>query len=87
MLAVSVLPQRADVRPDLVHEDLPLTRLRHVNHLLHHVVGVLVLHHRVQGGAGAVRVGGAHLFDQEGSLGPVGVLDALLHHIAGEFML
>ena len=87
MLPVSVLPQRADVRPDLVHKDLPLTRLRHINHLLHHVVGVLILHHRVQGGAGAVGVGGADLLDQEGSLRPVGVLDALLHHIAGELVL
>ena len=87
MLAVGVLPQRADVGPDLVHEDLPLTRLGHVNHLLHHVVGVLVLHHGVQGRAGAVRVGRAHLLDQEGPLGPVGVLDALLHHVAGELVL
>ena len=87
MLAVGVLFQRADVRPDLVHEDLPLTGLRHVNHLLHHVVGELILHHGVQGGAGAVGVGSAHLLDQERSLGPVGVLDALLHHVTGELVL
>lgn len=48
VLAVRVLAQRADVRPDLVHEHLALRGLRHVDHLLHHVVGVLVLHHHVQ---------------------------------------
>lgn len=31
----------------LVHYDLALGGLGHVDHLLHHVVGVLVLHHGV----------------------------------------
>jgi hypothetical protein len=39
-----------------VHENLPLAGLGHVNHLLDHVVGVLVLHHDVQGGGGTVAV-------------------------------
>ena len=48
VLAVGVLPEGGAVRLDLVHEGLPLGRLRHVDHLLHDVVGVLVLHHDVQ---------------------------------------
>lgn len=31
----------------LVHYDLPLGGLCHVDHFLHHVVGILVLHHGV----------------------------------------
>ena len=52
VLAIGELAQRVNVRPNLVHEGLALRRLRHVNHLLHHVVGVLVLHHRVQRAVG-----------------------------------
>ena len=48
VLAVRELAQRVYVRSDLVHERLALCRLGHVDHLLHHVVGILVLHHRVQ---------------------------------------
>ena len=57
-----------------MHQDLPLAGLRHVDHLLDHVVGVLVLHHDVQGGARAVGVGGAHFLYQHGSLCSVGIL-------------
>ena len=57
MLPVGVLPEGSDVRADLVHEHLALCRLRHVNHLLYDVVGVLVLHHCVEGTVG--RRGGA----------------------------
>ena len=39
--------------PDFVHENLPLAGLCDVDHLLHDVVGVLVLHHDVQRGRGA----------------------------------
>jgi len=53
VLAVSVLAQRAQVRPDLVHQGLALASLGHVDHLLHHVVGVLVLHHCLQSVAAA----------------------------------
>lgn len=48
VLAVSVLAERPDVRPDLVHQHLALRRLRHVDHLLHNVVRVLILHHHVE---------------------------------------
>ena len=37
-----------DPLPDLVHENLPLGWLGHLDHLLDDVVGVLVLHHDVQ---------------------------------------
>jgi len=33
---------------DLVHQHLTLLWFRYVNHLLHHVVGILILHHDVQ---------------------------------------
>ena len=49
MLPVGVLSERSDVGADLVHEHLSLCGLRHVNHLLYDVVGVLVLHHCVEG--------------------------------------
>lgn len=52
VLAIGVFPEGSDMGADLVHEDLPLCWLRHVNHLLHDVVGVLVLHHCVQGTVG-----------------------------------
>ena len=48
VLAVGVFSQRVAVRPDFVHEDFSLGRLRHVDHLLNHVVGVLVFHHDVK---------------------------------------
>ena len=87
VLAVGVLPEGGDVGPDLVHQNLALAGLRDVDHLLDHVVGVLVLHHDVEGGGRAVRVGRADLLDQDGTLGPGGVLHALLHHVAGELVL
>ena len=74
MLPVRVLPQRRDVRPDLVHQDLALAGLRHVDHLLDDVVGVLVLHHDVQRRTRAVGVGSADFFYQNGSLCSVGIL-------------
>ena len=49
VLSVGVLSQGGTVRPDLVHERFALVGLGHVNHLLDHVIRVLVLHHRVQG--------------------------------------
>ena len=70
-----------------MHQDLPLTGLGHVDHLLNDVVGVLVLHHDVQRRGGAVRVGGADLLYEESPLLSGGVLDALLHHIAGKLVL
>lgn len=47
VLAIGVLPKSCDVWPDLVHDNLPLTRLSHINHLLDHIVGILILHHGV----------------------------------------
>lgn len=61
VLAVGVLPQGRDVGTDLVHQDLALAGLGHVYHLLDHVVGVLVLHHDVQGGGRTVTVHRAYL--------------------------
>lgn len=48
VLAIRVLLQRIAVWSNLVHESLALRRLGHVNHLLHDIVGVLVLHHDLQ---------------------------------------
>ena len=48
VFAVRVLAQCGDVGSNLVHENLALLRLGHVDHFLHHVVGKLVLHHGLQ---------------------------------------
>ena len=48
MFPVSVLAQVGDIRADFVHEYFSLTWFCHVDHLLHHIIGVLVLHHGVQ---------------------------------------
>jgi hypothetical protein len=53
VFSVGVLPERGAVRPDLVHEHLPLRRLGDVDHFLNNIVGVLVLHHDVQRTLGA----------------------------------
>lgn len=37
------------MRPDFVHQGLALCWLRHIDHLLDDVVGILVLHHDMQG--------------------------------------
>lgn len=47
VLAIGVLPKSRDVWPDLVHDNLPLPRLSHIDHLLDHIVGILILHHGV----------------------------------------
>ena len=70
-----------------MHQDLPLTRLRHVDHLLDDVVGVLVLHHDVQRRGGTVGVSSADLLDEESSLLPGSVLDAFLHYVTGKLVL
>lgn len=41
VFSVGVFAERGDVRPDFVHEQLALRRFSYINHLLHHVVGVL----------------------------------------------
>ena len=48
VLAIGVLAQGVAIGPDLVHEDFSLVGLSNIDHLLHHVVGVLILHHGVQ---------------------------------------
>ena len=48
MFPVSVLAQVGDVGTDFVHEYFTLAWFGHVNHLLHHVVGILVFHHGMQ---------------------------------------
>ena len=86
MLAIGELAQRVYVRPYLVHERFALRRLGQVDHLLHHIVGVLVLHHGVQRTINRVRPT-AHLFDEHGSLAPIRVRHALLDDVAGELVL
>lgn len=48
VFAVCVLAERGNVRTYLLQHHLALRRIRHVDHLLHDVVGKLVLHHRIQ---------------------------------------
>ena len=74
MLAIGVFSQGRDVWSYLVHQNLALAGLGHVDHLLDDVVGVLVLHHDVKRGARAVRVGSANFFYQNSSLCSVGIL-------------
>ena len=64
-----------------MHDDLALGRLCHVDHPLDNVVGVLVLHHGVQGAVGAVLLA-AHLVDEQGPLSTRRVDHTLLHHVA-----
>ena len=47
VLAIGVLPKHRNVWVDLVHDNLPLTQLGHIDHLLDHIVGRLILHHSV----------------------------------------
>lgn len=63
-----------------MHNDLALGGLGHVDHLLHHVVGVLVLHHGVQGAVGPVLLA-AHFIYQQSSLRTRRVDHTLLHNI------
>ena len=48
VLAVGVFAQGAHVRSNLVQQNFALSGLRHVNHLLDHIVGILVLHHHLK---------------------------------------
>lgn len=61
LLTVSVLAQRSDMWADLVHEDLALCRLSHIDHLLNDVVSVLVLHEYQQRAVSTIVVAAAHL--------------------------
>ena len=70
-----------------MHQNLALAGLGNINHLLDHIVGVLILHHDVERGAGTVGVGGADLLDEDSSLRSVSILNTLLHHVAGELVL
>ena len=48
MLPIGVFAQGVTVRSDFVHENFSLGRLSHIDHLLHHIVGILIFHHLVQ---------------------------------------
>lgn len=48
MLAVGVFTKPRQVWSNLVHEYLALSWLSNINHFLHYIVGVLILHHDVQ---------------------------------------
>lgn len=47
-----------------MHEHLALGRLCHINHLLHNIVGILVLHQHQEGAVGAVIVP-THLYKRQ----------------------
>lgn len=53
---VSIFAKGGDMWADLVHEHLALSGLSHVYHLLHHVVGILILHQHQEGAVGIVTV-------------------------------
>lgn len=63
-----------------MHDDFTLSRFRHINHSLDDIVGILVLHHGVQGAVGAIFLA-AHLVYQQSSLCARGVDHTLLHNI------
>ena len=48
MLPIGVFAQGVTVGSDFVHENFSLGRLSHIDHLLHHIVGILIFHHLVQ---------------------------------------
>ena len=74
--------QRGRVQLDLAHEGGEVPVQRRVDHLLHHVVAVLVPDHGPE-----VRVLRAHLRYQPAALLARGAAHALLHHVAGELVL
>lgn len=53
MLAIGVFAQGSHMWSYFGHQLLQLRRLRDINHLLHHIVGILILHHDMQGTATA----------------------------------
>ena len=63
-----------------MHDDFALSRFCHVNHSLDDIVGVLVLHHGVQGAVGPVLLA-AHFIYQQSSLRTRRVDHTLLHNI------
>ena len=85
-----VLPVRKLLKVRQVHlhprqQLIPLTLVANLQQLLHHVVGELILHHRLQG---LVLVGGAqHLRDHNLPLLHAAVGEALLDDVAREFVL
>ena len=74
--------QGVAVSLDLPHQNRQVRLARRLDHLLHHVVPVLVLDHRAQ--RGLVRT---YLRYEASPLITRRVGDALLHHIAGELVL
>lgn len=65
----------------LVHNYFALSWFCHVNHSLDNIVGILVLHHGVQGAVRPILLA-AHFIDQKSSLRAGRVDDTLLHDIA-----
>jgi len=76
-----------DVRQNFVHQDLPLACLCNVDHLLNHIVSILVFHHDIQRGSGTVRVGGANFFNKDCALGSGGVFTTFFNNIACKLVL
>ena len=48
MFAVCVFAKSGNVRSNLHHEDLALKRFAYVDHLLNHIIRILIFHHAVQ---------------------------------------
>ena len=49
MLPIRVLAEGSYLRPDPLDQEFSLSRFSDFNHLLDHVIRVLILHHEVQG--------------------------------------
>ena len=82
LLPVGELVQRVGVVLDLTHQEAQVLVGRGLDHLLDHVVAVLVLDHGAQRGLVLTYLG-----YQPTSLLTAGVTDALLHHVTGELVL
>merc|ERR1719505_193941 len=63
VFSVRVLPQGGDVWTNLLHQNFPLVQFGHVYHFLYHIIGILVLHHRVKSTVRAVGII-AHFIDE-----------------------
>jgi len=48
VFSIGILAQLCKMRSNTLHKHFPLGRLRNVNHFLHNIVCILVLHHDVQ---------------------------------------
>ena len=94
VLAVRVTAQLSNVFTNITQNGGALALIAHVNHFLHHVVGVGVAHHRLEHAVALVvdGVGGVEgvVDDAPDHLVAVAarsVLQALLHHVGGKLVL